>query len=84
MWLLLVGLSASGATALFLASVQRVTPTTALTACTVEPVSTALLSAAVLGITLTARQLGGGLLILIAVVVIAIDSRRKPRPSGHP
>lgn len=81
---MLVGLSASGATALFLASVQRVTPTTASTACTVEPVSTALLSAAVLGITLTARQLGGGLLILIAVVVIAIDSRRKPRPSGHP
>lgn len=80
LWLLLVGLSASGATALFLASVQRVTPTTASIACTVEPVSTALLSAAVLGINLTGWEVGGGLLILMAVVIIAIDSRHRPRP----
>ncbi|MGH3230945.1 MAG: EamA family transporter [Streptosporangiaceae bacterium] len=84
-WLLPVGLSAGLATALFLTSLQRLGPTTASVASTIEPVSTALLSAAVLGITLTDRQAYGGLLIVGALVLISLDgTRRRRAPVSSP
>lgn len=76
-WLVPVGIGAGAATALFLASVQRLGPTTASIAATIEPISTAALSAVVLGVTLTATQAYGGLLILAAVILISIDSARR-------
>jgi drug/metabolite transporter (DMT)-like permease len=75
-WLLPVGLAAGAATALFLTSVHRLGPTTASIAATIEPISTAVLSAAVLGVTLTATQAYGGLLILAALVLISLDGAR--------
>jgi drug/metabolite transporter (DMT)-like permease len=76
-WLLPVGLSAGIATALFLASLQRLGPTTASIASTIEPISTAALSAVVLGVTLTATQTYGGLLIVAALVLISLDGARR-------
>jgi drug/metabolite transporter (DMT)-like permease len=76
-WLVPVGLGAGAATALFLASVQRLGPTTASVAATIEPISTAALSAVVLGVTLTATQAYGGLLIVAAVILISIDGARR-------
>jgi drug/metabolite transporter (DMT)-like permease len=81
-WLLPVGLSAGVATTLFLTGLQRLGPTTASVASTIEPVSTALLSAVVLGVTLTARQAYGGLLIIGALVVVALDGARRSRASS--
>lgn len=75
-WLLPVGLAAGVATALFLTSVHRLGATTASIAATIEPISTAGLSAAVLGVTLTATQAYGGLLILAALVLISLDRAR--------
>lgn len=75
-WLLPVGLGAGVATTLFLASLQRLRPTTASIASTVEPISTAALSAAFLGVTLSAVQTYGGLLIVAALVVISFDGAR--------
>ena len=77
-WLLLVGFSAAVATALFLTGVQRLSPTTASIAATVEPVSTAMLGAVLLGLTLTGWQLAGGLLIVAALAVTALDGSRNP------
>jgi drug/metabolite transporter (DMT)-like permease len=81
-WLLPVGLSAGVATTLFLTSLQRLGPTTASVASTIEPVSTALLSAVVLGVTLTARQAYGGLLIVGALVLVSLDGARRRRASS--
>ncbi len=78
-WLVPVGLAAGVATALFLTSVQRLGPTTASIASTVEPISTAVLSAAVLGVRLTATEAYGGLLILTALILIALDGARSRR-----
>lgn len=77
-WLLPVGLAAGVATALFLTSMQRLGPTTASIASTIEPISTAVLSAAILGVTLSATQAYGGVLILAALVLIALDGARRP------
>jgi drug/metabolite transporter (DMT)-like permease len=66
---------------LFMAGLQRLGPTTASVASTIEPVSTALLSAAVLGVTLTARQAYGGLLIVGALVLVSLDGARRHRAS---
>jgi drug/metabolite transporter (DMT)-like permease len=78
-WLMPVGLAAGVATALFLTSVQRLGPTTASIASTVEPISTAVLSAAVLGVRLTPTQAYGGLLILAALILISLDGARSRR-----
>jgi drug/metabolite transporter (DMT)-like permease len=78
-WLVPVGLGGGAATALFLASLQRLGPTTASIAATIEPVSTAALSAVVLGVTLTATQANGGLLIMAALVVVSVDGARRRR-----
>jgi drug/metabolite transporter (DMT)-like permease len=75
-WLIPVGVAGGVATALFLTSVQRLGPTTASIASTIEPISTAVLSAAVLGVTLTLTQAYGGLLILAALILIALDGAR--------
>lgn len=75
-WLLPVGLCAGAATALFLISMQRLGPTTASTASTIEPISTAVLSAVALGVTLTPVQAYGGLLIVAALVLISFDGAR--------
>jgi drug/metabolite transporter (DMT)-like permease len=76
-WLVPVGLGAGAATVLFLTSVHRLGATTASIAATIEPISTAALSAVVLGVTLTATQAYGGLLIVAALVLISIDGARR-------
>jgi drug/metabolite transporter (DMT)-like permease len=83
-WLVPVGLGAGAATALFLASVQRLGPTTASIAATIEPISTAALSAVMLGVILTATQLYGGLLIMAALVLVSIDGARSRSTASNP
>jgi drug/metabolite transporter (DMT)-like permease len=82
-WLMPVGLAAGVATALFLTSVHRLGPTTASIASTIEPISTAVLSAAVLGVTFTLTQAYGGLLILAALILIALDGARSLGNDGE-
>jgi drug/metabolite transporter (DMT)-like permease len=76
-WLVPVGLGAGAATALFLTSVHRLGATTASIAATIEPISTAALSAVLLGVTLTAAQAYGGLLIVAALVLVSLDGARR-------
>jgi drug/metabolite transporter (DMT)-like permease len=61
---------------LFFAGLRRVGPTTASILATVEPVVTVLLAFVVFGETLGTVQLGGGALVLAAVLVL-----RAPRPA---
>jgi drug/metabolite transporter (DMT)-like permease len=61
----------------FFAGLERVGPTTASTLSTLEPVVTVVLAAFFLGETLAPLQIGGGVLILAAVLLLA-------RQSGEP
>jgi drug/metabolite transporter (DMT)-like permease len=72
-WLVVVGLASGTAAALFLTGLQRLTPTIASLASTIEPISTAGLAAVVLGVALTWVQLAGGLLIVSAVFIISFE-----------
>jgi drug/metabolite transporter (DMT)-like permease len=76
-WMATVGVAAGLAAALFLASVQRLTPTVASIASTIEPISTAALSALFLGVTLTGLQLVGGVLIVAALLTISFGGLRQ-------
>ncbi|HEV3124889.1 MAG TPA: DMT family transporter [Candidatus Dormibacteraeota bacterium] len=73
-WLVVVGIAAVptviAATA-FLAGLRRVGPSVASTVSTLEPASTAVLAALVLGETLSPAQLGGGLIVLVAAAILA-------------
>ena len=77
-WVVVVGLASGLAATLFLGGVQRLTPTVASIASTIEPVSTAALAAAILGVTLTVIQLAGGLLIVAALLIISLAGVRQP------
>lgn len=55
----------------FLAGLERVGPTNAATLSTIEPVVTVTLAMLVLGETMTPLQIAGGMMILIAVIVLA-------------
>jgi drug/metabolite transporter (DMT)-like permease len=55
----------------FLAGLERVGPTNAATLSTIEPVVTVTLAMLVLGETITPLQIAGGMMILIAVIVLA-------------
>ena len=55
----------------FLAGLDRVGPTNAATLSTIEPVVTVTLAMLVLGETMTPLQIAGGMMILIAVIVLA-------------
>ncbi len=72
-WVWLVGLalvSTVGAIALFFAGLRRVGPTAAAILSTLEPVVTVALAAAAFGEVLTAVQVAGGALVLVAAVVL--------------
>lgn len=76
-WLACLSLvSTVGAISLFFAGLARVGPTTASILATVEPVVTVVLAFLVFGETLDAVQLGGGALVLTAVVVLSAPLRR--------
>jgi drug/metabolite transporter (DMT)-like permease len=77
-WEVVVGLASGLAATLFLAGVQRLTPTVASIASTAEPISTAALAAVLLGVTLTGIQLAGGLLIVMALLIISLAGVRQP------
>jgi drug/metabolite transporter (DMT)-like permease len=61
----------------FLAGLTRVGPTAASLLSTLEPVFTTLLAAAVLGESLTPRQIAGGMLVLVAVVLLSLPARQR-------
>jgi drug/metabolite transporter (DMT)-like permease len=69
--------STVGAISLFFAGLRRVGPTTASILATVEPLVTVLLAFLVFAERLGAVQLMGGALVLCAVVVLNIRSRRR-------
>lgn len=72
-WVWLAGLalvSTVGAIALFFAGLRRVGPTAAAILSTLEPVVTVALAAAAFGEVLTAVQVAGGALVLLAAVVL--------------
>ena len=77
-WVVVVGLASGLAATLFLGGVQRLTPTVASIASTIEPISTAALAAAILGVTVTGVQLAGGLLIVAALLIISLAGMRQP------
>lgn len=77
-WVMVVGLASGLAATLFLGGVQRLTPTIASIASTIEPISTAVLAAMVLGVTLTGVQLAGGLLIVTALLIISLGGIKQP------
>lgn len=82
-WLAVAGIalvSTVAAITLFFAGLARIGPTQASTLSTVEPLFTVLLAAVVLGETITAVQLAGGVLILAAVVLLARAPRRLEAP----
>lgn len=64
--------STVGAVSLFFAGLKRVGPTTASILSTAEPVTTVLLAFLVFGESLSAVQLGGGALVLTAVLVLSV------------
>lgn len=55
----------------FLAGLERVGPTNAATLSTIEPVVTVILAAWILGETITPLRIAGGIMILLAVIVLA-------------
>jgi drug/metabolite transporter (DMT)-like permease len=88
-WLAALALvSTAGAIGLFLAGLARVGPSVASIVSTVEPVVTIALAAAVFGEALTATQLAGAALVLVAAVAVrttpAARPDRPPSPSPAP
>lgn len=65
----------------FFAGLARVGPTAASTLSTFEPIVTVALAALVLGDTITPIQMAGGVLILLAAIVLAL-AVREPQPIG--
>lgn len=55
----------------FLAGLERVGPTSAATLSTIEPVVTVILATCILGETITPLRITGGIMILLAVIVLA-------------
>lgn len=89
-WLWLTALavvSTVGAIALFFAGLRRVGPTVAAILSTLEPVVTVTLAAAAFGEALSAVQLAGGALVLLAAVAVRAPVRlpgRRPRVACEP
>ena len=70
--------------ATFFAGMRRVGPTAASLLSTLEPVFTILMAALFLHEALTRNQWAGGALILAAVVLLNLPTRRAPPDSGPP
>jgi drug/metabolite transporter (DMT)-like permease len=70
--------STVGAITLFFAGLSRVGPTSASILSTFEPVVTVILAAGVLAEHLTPVQIGGGALVLTAVLVLRVVPRQQP------
>jgi drug/metabolite transporter (DMT)-like permease len=77
-WTIVIGVASGLAALLFIMAVQRVTPTIASISSMVEPVATAALAVVLLDDQLSARQIAGGVLILVAVLTVS----RAPAPSS--
>ncbi|MGZ4203430.1 MAG: DMT family transporter [Thermoleophilaceae bacterium] len=82
-WLACIAaISTVTAISLFFGGLSRVGPTSASILSTVEPVVTTLLAFLVFGETLSVVQVGGGALVLAAVVVLVMKPARMPRRSA--
>jgi drug/metabolite transporter (DMT)-like permease len=70
----------------FLAGLERIGPINAATLSTIEPVVTVILAALILGETLTPLRIVGGLMIILAVIILARSeaptARRTKRPNA--
>jgi drug/metabolite transporter (DMT)-like permease len=76
-WLAAIAVvSTVGAVSLFFAGLKRVGPTTASILSTAEPLTTVVLAFLAFGESLTAVQLGGGALVLGAVLVLSAPARK--------
>jgi drug/metabolite transporter (DMT)-like permease len=75
-------ISTVGAVALFFAGLHRVGPSTAAILSTLEPVITVVLALLVFGESLGAIPLAGGVLVLLAVLVVRAP-RSRPLPTPH-
>ena len=74
-WTVVIGVASGLAALLFIMAVHRVTPTIASISGMVEPIATAVLAVVLLDDELSARQIAGGGLILMAVLTVS----RAPR-----
>jgi DME family drug/metabolite transporter len=84
-YLLLLGLLLTGATGvIYVAALRWVPATTAGILAYMEPVSAALLAAAILGQRLTAPVIAGGLAIVAAGLAVAANAPPKPLESAAP
>jgi drug/metabolite transporter (DMT)-like permease len=63
----------------FLAGLERVGPINAATLSTIEPVVTVILAALVLSETITLLRIVGGLMIILAVIILARSEARRPQ-----
>lgn len=70
-WAIVVGASSGSAAVMFLAGIKRLTPITASTASSIEPVSTAALSAVLVDERFSGAQLAGGVLVVASVLIVA-------------
>ena len=70
-WAVGVGLASGAASAFFLGGIRRLTPTVASTASTIEPITTALLAALLVGDSFSPPQMVGGALIVVSLVLVA-------------
>jgi drug/metabolite transporter (DMT)-like permease len=77
-WAVLVGAASGSAGVMFLSGIKLITPITASTASSIEPVSTAALSAVLVGERFTATQLAGGALVVASVLIVARAVGRPP------
>lgn len=76
-WILAIAVvSTVGAVSLFLAGMARIGPSNASIVSTFEPVVTVVLAMSIYGERLAAVQVGGGLLVISAIVVLNTRSRR--------
>jgi len=77
-WPSILGLAVLGTvvpTVLVMAGLSRISATQASIACTVEPVATALMGALLLNEHLQRLQLAGGVLVIVAVLVLSVGDR---------
>lgn len=81
-WIVATGAFSVGAILCFFAGMRRVGPSAASILSTAEPLTAVVLAFAVLGDGLAVAQLGGGALVLAAVVVLARAPRARREPAA--
>jgi drug/metabolite transporter (DMT)-like permease len=77
-WAMLVGVASGSAAVMFLGAIKRLTPITASTVSSIEPVSTAGLSALLVDERYSGIQLAGGVLVVASVLIVARTVGRTP------